>query len=321
MNLKLQTRIAVWKIVVKMDRIKIAKRITWTGFWINLVLSALKIMAGILGRSTAIIADGIHSLSDFVTDLFVIAFINISGKERDSDHHYGHGKYETFATLLISIVLILVAIGIFWNGVNKVTGVFRGEILEQPSFIALAAAIVSIIVKEGLYWYTKRGGEKIESAAVIANAWHHRSDSFSSMGTALGISGAIFLGEGWRILDPIAGIIVSFFILKVALDLGMPSMHELLEKSLPAETEKNIAGIIEKHPDVIMQHNLKTRKVGNAIVVDVHIKLDSNISFVRSHDVATEIEHQLRNKFGTRTITNIHTEPFDEKKYNKMNLK
>jgi cation diffusion facilitator family transporter len=304
-----------------MDRIKIAKRITWTGFWINLLLSALKVMAGLFGKSSAILADGIHSLSDFVTDLFVIAFINISGKERDKDHHYGHGKYETFATLLISLVLIFVAIGIFWNGLNKVTGVVRGEILEQPTFIALAAAILSIIVKEGLYWYTKKGGEKIESAAVIANAWHHRSDSFSSIGTALGISGAIFLGENWRILDPIAGIIVSFFIFKVAFELGMPSMHELLEKSLPAETEKIITGIIENHPDVIMQHNLKTRKVGNVIVVDVHIKLDRNISFVRSHDIATEIENQLRDKYGTRTITNIHTEPFDEKKYNYLSEK
>jgi cation diffusion facilitator family transporter len=309
------------RMLLKMDRIKIAKKITWTGFWINLVLSALKIMAGILGKSTAIIADGIHSLSDFVTDLFVIAFINISGKERDSDHHYGHGKYETFATLLISIVLILVAIGIFWSGINKVLGVISGEVLEQPTFIALAAAILSIIVKEGLYWYTKKGGEKIESAAVVANAWHHRSDSFSSIGTALGISGAIFLGEDWRILDPIAGIIVSIFIFKVAFELGMPSMHELLEKSLPAETEKHITGIIESHPEVIMQHNLKTRKVGNVIVVDVHIKLDRNISFVKSHDVATDIEKTLRNKYGNRTITNIHTEPFDEKKYNKAERK
>jgi len=300
-----------------MDRIKIAKRITWTGFWINFILSGFKIAAGILGRSTAIIADGIHSLSDFVTDLFVLVFINISGKERDYDHHYGHGKYETFATLLISIVLLLVAIGIFWSGVVRVTDAIRGEILEQPTFLALAAAIISIIVKEGLYWYTKQGGEKIESAAVIANAWHHRSDSFSSIGTAIGISGAIFLGENWRILDPIAGIIVSIFILKVAFDLGMPSIHELLEKSLPTDMENMIAGIIEKHPEVIMQHNLKTRKVGNVIVVDVHIKLDRNITFVRSHDVATEIEKHLKDKFGIRTITNIHTEPFEENKHKK----
>ena len=308
------------KLLLDMDRIKIAKKITWTGFWINLVLSALKIVAGFMGKSTAIIADGMHSLSDFVTDLFVIAFINISGKERDVDHHYGHGKYETFATLLISIVLILVAIGIFWSGFNKVLDVIRGEVLEQPSFIALAAAILSIIVKEGLYWYTKKGGEKIESAAVVANAWHHRSDSFSSIGTALGISGAIFLGEDWRILDPLAGIIVSFFIFKVAFELGMPSMHELLEKSLPAETENQIQGIIESHPDVIMQHNLKTRKVGNVFVVDVHIKLDQHISFVKSHDIATDIEKQLRYKYGNRTITNIHTEPFDNKKYDKTKL-
>lgn len=296
-----------------MDRVKIAKKITWIGFFVNLVLSVIKILAGIFGKSTAILADGIHSISDFVTDLFVIAFINISGKARDSDHQYGHGKYETFATLLISIVLIMVGVGIFWNGFTKISDVIKGEILEQPTFFALGAAIISIIVKEGLFWYTKIGGEKIQSAAVIANAWHHRSDSFSSIATAVGITGAIFLGENWRILDPIAGMVVSFYILKVAIELGLPSMHELLEKSLPHEMLVDITEIIESHPEVIKQHNLKTRKVGNVIVIDVHIKLDKDISFVKSHDVATEIELELRAKFGSTTITNIHTEPFIEK--------
>ena len=259
------------------------------------------------------IADGIHSLSDFVTDLLVILFIGISGKEKDDDHRYGHGKYETFATLLISLALMLVAIGIFWSGLTKVIQVFRGEILEQPTYLALAAAIVSIIFKEGLYWYTIKTGEKIKSNAVIANAWHHRSDAFSSIGTAVGVSGAIFLGETWRILDPIAGVIVSVFIVKVAFELGMPSMHELLEKSLPKETEKAIVDIIESHPEVILQHNLKTRKIGYIYAIDVHIKLDKNISFVKSHDVATEIEISLREKFGEKTVTNIHTEPYVEK--------
>lgn len=296
-----------------MDRVKIAKKITWIGFFVNLVLSVIKILAGIFGKSTAILADGIHSISDFVTDIFVLAFINISGNERDNDHHYGHGKYETFATLLISIVLIMVGVGIFWNGFTQISNVIRGEILEQPTYFALGAAILSIVVKEILFWYTKKGGEKIESAAVIANAWHHRSDSFSSIASAAGIFGAIFLDENWRILDPIAGMVVSFYILKVAIKLGLPSMHELLEKSLPKVMLDDIATLIESHPDVIQQHNLKTRKVGNVIVIDVHIKLDKNISFVKSHDVATEIEKGLRKKFGTSTITNIHTEPFSIK--------
>ena len=296
-----------------MNRVEEAKKVTWVGFGVNMLLTVIKIIAGFAGKSTALIADGIHSLSDFVTDLLVILFIGISGKEKDDDHRYGHGKYETFATLLISLALMLVAIGIFWSGLTKVIQVFRGEILEQPTYLALAAAIVSIIFKEGLYWYTIKTGEKIKSNAVIANAWHHRSDAFSSIGTAVGVSGAIFLGETWRILDPIAGVIVSVFIVKVAFELGMPSMHELLEKSLPKETEKAIVDIIESHPEVILQHNLKTRKIGYIYAIDVHIKLDKNISFVKSHDVATEIEISLREKFGEKTVTNIHTEPYVEK--------
>ena len=294
------------------ERVRIAQQVTWVGFFINLVLSILKIIAGITSRSAAMIADGVHSFSDFITDAFVLIFIRISGKERDQDHHYGHGKYETFATLLISIALLLVGIGIFWNGVTMVMDVLNGKELQQPGFVALIAAIVSILVKEALYWYTAIKGKKIESQAVIANAWHHRSDAFSSIGTALGIAGAIFLGPQWRILDPLAGMIVSIFILKVAFDLGKPSMHELLEQSLPESTLQEISKLVEAHPEVIFQHNLKTRRIGNIIAIDIHIKLDKNISFVHSHDVATEIEKSLRKKYGERTVTNIHTEPYEK---------
>lgn len=294
------------------ERIRIAQQVTWVGFFINLVLSVLKIIAGITSRSAAMIADGVHSFSDFITDAFVLIFIRISGKERDQDHHYGHGKYETFATLLISIALLLVGIGIFWNGVTMVMDVLNGKELQQPGIVALIAAIVSILVKEALYWFTAIKGKKIESQAVIANAWHHRSDAFSSIGTALGIAGAIFLGTNWRILDPLAGMIVSIFILKVAFDLGKPSMHELLEQSLPESTLQEISKLVEAHPEVIFQHNLKTRRIGNIIAIDIHIKLDKNISFVHSHDVATEIEKSLRKKYGERTVTNIHTEPYEK---------
>ena len=293
-----------------MERVKEAKKVTWIGFVVNFILTAFKIVAGITGKSTAMIADGVHSLSDFVTDVLVILFMGISGKDKDQDHRYGHGKYETFATLLISLALLVVAVGIFWTGATKVIQVFGGVVLEQPSYIALWAAIISVISKEILYRYTKKVGGKIDSNAVIANAWHHRSDAFSSIGTTLGITGAIFLGEQWRILDPIAGLIVSFFIAKVAIQLGMPSVHELLERSLPQETEDIIIELINSHPDVIFHHNLKTRKIGNIYAIDVHIKLDKNISFVKSHDIATDIEVRLRKKFGEKTVTNIHTEPY-----------
>lgn len=291
-------------------RISEARKVTWIGFIINLLLTTFKLSAGFLGKSTAMVADGVHSLSDFVTDLIVIIFIGMSGKEKDDDHKYGHGKYETFATLIISLVLFIVGIGIFWNGLSKVLGVINGEILEQPTIIALIAAILSVIVKEAMFWYTKIIGERIDSQAVIANGWHHRSDAFSSIGTALGIGGAIFLGEHWRILDPIAGIIVSLFIAKVSIELGLPSVQELLEKSLPIEIEKEIIDIISFDKEILLHHNLKTRKIGSIYAIDVHIKLDQNISFVHSHDIATDLEQRLKNRFSLNTIINIHTEPY-----------
>jgi cation diffusion facilitator family transporter len=292
------------------ERTKTAQKVTWVGFFVNLVLTTFKLLAGIFGKSTAMLADGIHSLSDFITDLVVLVFIGVSGKDKDNDHRYGHGKYETFATLIISLVLLAVGVGIFWSGLSKVIEVIQGKSIEQPTLIALIAALISIVTKELLFWYTKKAGIRINSQAVIANGWHHRSDAFSSVGTALGISGAMFLGEEWRILDPIAGIIVSIFIAKVAIDLAMPSIHELLERSLPEATENEIADIINSDTRILAFHNLKTRKIGNLIAIDVHIKLDRDISFVHSHDIATQLEIALRNRFGDKTITNIHTEPY-----------
>lgn len=291
-------------------RSKTAQHVTWVGFFVNLLLTIFKLLAGILGRSTAMIADGVHSLSDFVTDIIVIIFIRIAGKERDEDHLYGHGKYETFATLLISIALFVVGFGIFISGAMKIISTFNGETLESPTLLALIAALISIVSKELLFQYTRKIGNKIDSQAVIANAWHHRSDAFSSIGTSLGIAGAIFLGEKWRILDPIAGVVVSFFIIKVAIELGIPSVHELLEKALPKEINAEISIIILKNPEIKAFHNLKTRKIGNIYAVDVHIKLDNEVSFVHSHDIATDVEINLRKRFGENTITNIHTEPF-----------
>ena len=287
-----------------------AQHVTWVGFYVNLLLTIFKLLAGILGRSTAMIADGVHSLSDFVTDIIVIIFIRIAGKERDEDHLYGHGKYETFATLLISLALLVVGFGIFVSGAMKIISTFNGETLESPTMLALIAALVSIVSKELLYRYTRKVGDEINSQAVIANAWHHRSDAFSSIGTSLGIAGAIFLGEKWRILDPIAGVVVSFFIIKVAIELGIPSVHELLEKALPVEINAEISTIILRNPEIKALHNLKTRKIGAIYAVDVHIKLDSEVSFVHSHDIATDVEVNIRKRFGENTITNIHTEPF-----------
>jgi len=292
------------------ERTRVIRSVTLTGSLVNILLTAGKILAGIAGKSSAMIADGVHSLSDLATDFIVIFFTGISGKERDSDHQYGHGKFETFATMLISFALIAVGIGILWSALEKVIGSFKGIIIEQPGMIALYAALVSIISKEWLFWYTKAAGRKVKSQALAANAWHHRSDVFSSIGTALGISGAIFLGEKWRILDPLAGIVVSLFILRVAIRIAGPSIQELLESSLPADARNDISEIIKTTVGVKCFHNLRTRKIGESVAVDVHIKVDREMSVESSHEIATEIEEKIKERFGLRSHIGIHIEPY-----------
>jgi cation diffusion facilitator family transporter len=301
------------------NRTQQAQRVTWVGFFVNLVLTLGKVFAGVVGHSAAMVADGVHSLSDFATDIIVLAFVHVSDKESDEDHRYGHGKFETFATMLISMALLFVGLGICYSGIRNIIRSVSGEILLQPSYIALIAAIVSILSKEWLAGYTVRVGKSINNQAVIANAWHHRSDALSSIGTMLGIGGAIFLGEKWRLLDPLAGVVVSFFIVQVAVRIGMPSIKELLEVALPDEIEKEILDIIHETPGVKASHKLKTRKVGNVYAIDIHVKLDPDISFINSHDIATEIEKNLREKYGERTQINIHTEPFKGHRHTKAN--
>lgn len=287
-----------------------AKRITVIGLLINILLTIGKLIAGSIGKSTAMLADGVHSLSDIITDFIVIAFMAVSGKESDSDHHYGHGKYETFATMLISFALMIVGVGIFWEALQNILAAISGKELPQPGMIAFYAALVSILFKEILYRYTNAVGVKINSQAIIANAWHHRSDAFSSIGTAAGIGGAIFLGESWRILDPVAGMIVSFFIMKVAWDLGIPSIKELLEVALPESVRKDISNIINSQKGVKSFHRLRTRKIGSTMAIEVHVKVDKGLSVEESHEIATSVEDALRKNYGRQTHVGVHIEPY-----------
>ena len=297
------------------QRVKKAQRVTVIGFIVNLLLSAGKITAGIVGKSSAMLADGVHSLSDFVTDVIVIVFLRMSAKKSDEDHTYGHGKYETFATLLIAVALLIVGIGIGWESAHKIIIAVRGEELPRPHLIALWAALVSIVSKEIRFRYTRYVGQKIDSQAVIANGWHHRSDALSSIGTAIGISGAIFLGDKWHILDPIAGFIVSLFILKVAWQLGKPCMDELLEHALPSDICSKIAIAITSNPNVVSFNELRTRKVGNTIAIDVHIQLDKETSFVEAHNITSDVEQSIKEMLGNDVYVNIHTEPVDTTSY------
>lgn len=284
-------------------------RVTLVGSVVNLLLLVFKFVAGILGHSAAMLADAVHSLSDFVTDIIVIVFVRISSKPEDEGHDYGHGKYETLATAIIGLVLLFVGFGILWNGATSIWDFWQGGELKEPGMLALWAALVSIVFKELLYQYTVLKGRRLNSQAVVANAWHHRSDALSSIGTAVGIGGAILLGERWLILDPLAAVVVSLFIMKVAIQLLVPCVEELLEKSLPAEVEEKIKQEILSFPGVTSPHHLRTRRIGSSYAIEVHIRMNGKITLEEAHRTATAIENRLKGEFGSRTYINIHVEP------------
>ena len=275
----------------------------------NIVLLLFKFVAGIVGHSAAMLADAIHSLSDFVTDLIVLVFVHISGKPKDKSHDYGHGKYETLAMTIIGVALLGVAIGIVYSGVIKVIDWLHGEQLEAPGLLALWAALVSVVLKEAVYRYSMVKARQLNSQAVEANAWHHRSDALSSLGTAVGIGGAIFLGQRWTVLDPIASVIVGLFITKVAVDLLRDGIGDLMEQSLPDEVEEEMLRLVATLPGVIEPHDLCTRRIGNHYAIELHILMDGDISLREAHDKASEVESLLRNRYGESTHVAVHVEP------------
>ena len=286
-------------------------KVTIVGALANVILLIFKFVAGIISNSAAMIADAVHSLSDFITDVVVIVFVKISSKPQDKSHDYGHGKFETLATLIIGIALLFIGLMILYNGVSATYRcIWLGGELHRPGMIAFWAAIFSIILKEAVYQYTVFKGKNLNSQAVIANAWHHRSDAFSSIGTAVGIGGAIFLGDKWVVLDPIAAIVVSVFIINVSLKIIIKSINELLEKSLPDEIENEIIKVAESFDMVKDVHDLRTRRIGNNIAIEMHLLMDGNLSLQCTHNTTELIESELRKKYGEHTHIAIHVEPF-----------
>jgi cation diffusion facilitator family transporter len=284
-------------------------RVTITGSIVNIVLLVMKFVAGILGNSAAMVADAVHSLSDFLTDIIVIVLVKLSSKPADKDHDYGHGKYETIATSIIGIALIAVSLMLAWNGIDKIIFVVKGGDIESPCMIAFIAAIVSILLKEWVFRVTKKVALEVDSQALEANAWHHRSDALSSIGTAIGIGGAVLLGNSFAVLDPIAAVIVSVFIFIAAYRLLRQASGELLEESLPKETEDKIEEIVYRDSLVSDIHNLHTRRIGSIIAIEMHLRLPGDISLEESHRHATAIERALRDEFGSGTHIMLHIEP------------
>lgn len=278
----------------------------------NLLLTAFKLVAGLLGRSSAMIADAIHSLSDLVSDIVVLVMVKVSSKGVDKNHDYGHGKFETLATVVVAVILLWVGVELLIEGIGKIRLVLIGETLPVPGTIALWAALISILVKEILYQWTSRVGKKVNSSAMITNAWHHRSDALSSIGAAIGIGGAICFGGKWVILDPIVGCIISIFIVVIAVKMAIPALYELTDGSLPEEIEQHIMQLILSVDGVTNVHDLRTRRNGPIMIIGAHIVVDPNMTVANAHHLTVLAENAIRNQFGNETQISIHIEPTEE---------
>lgn len=294
----------------RMERDKKVYRVTLLGSVVNLLLLVFKFVAGVLGHSAAMIADAVHSLSDFVTDLIVIVFVKISSKPEDADHAYGHGKYETLASCIIGLALIVVGVMMGYNAMVKIVDVVRnGTELASPGIIALAAAVLSIVLKEWMFHLTRKVAREVDSPAVEANAWHHRSDALSSVGTAIGIGGAVLLGSKWAVLDPIAALVVSVFIVVQAAKILSDAIDQLMEKSLPRDVEQRICEIVYEEEGTSDIHHLRTRKIGSQISIELHVRMNGYLTLREVHDKSIAIEKRLRAAFGDSTYINLHVEP------------
>ena len=294
----------------RMERDKKVYRVTLLGSVVNLLLLVFKFVAGVLGHSAAMIADAVHSLSDFVTDLIVIVFVKISSKPEDADHAYGHGKYETLASCIIGLALIVVGVMMGYNAMVKIVDVVKnGTELARPGIIALAAAVLSIVLKEWMFHLTRKVAREVDSPAVEANAWHHRSDALSSVGTAIGIGGAVLLGSKWAVLDPIAALVVSVFIVVQAAKILSDAIDQLMEKSLPRDVEQRICEIVYEEEGTSDIHHLRTRKIGSQISIELHVRMNGYLTLREVHDKSIAIEKRLRAAFGDSTYINLHVEP------------
>lgn len=293
------------------NTLRTVRHVTWVGFWVNALLMIIKIAVGLWGHSDALVADGIHSLSDFATDLMVIVFVTLAYRRADHDHPYGHGKFETLGTLIIGLVLLAVGVGIAWGGVTTIAGMARGINPPAPDVWTLAVACISVLAKEWLYRYTARAGKRVDSPALVANAWHHRSDAISSLATVAGIGLVLASGGRWELADPIATIVIAGFIVWSALCICRPALDQLLEKSLPPGTIGQLARIIRHTPGVEGMHRLRTRHNGQNAIVDVHIKVNGDLSVTHGHAIATAVEQGVRQLLGNETIVGVHVEPVD----------
>lgn len=279
----------------------------------NLLLAVAKTIAGIIGKSSAMTADAIHSLSDVVCDGMVLLMVRISGRGSDKKHNWGYGKYETVATMAVSVLLIVVAVELMTDGISSIRSILSGEISEKPGMIALWVAIISIIVQEGIFRWTVHVGKAVESQTMIANAWHHRSDALSSVGSLIGIGGAILLGGKWTMLDPLVGCIISIVILVIALKMLFPALSELTEGSMPEDEREKVEDIINTNIAPGRLKELKTRKSGAVSIIEFSYRISADTTIVEADAISDRIETLLKEEFGEGTTVTAVPEAEEQK--------
>lgn len=287
------------------------RRITWIGLGINIVLSGLKLVAGILGNSQAIVADAVHSLSDGTTDIAVLVGVAYWSKPPDRGHPHGHGRIETLVTTGIGVALGAVAAGIAYNAVTTISQ----HHAHPPGLIALGAALLSIVSKEALYRWTVVVGRRIESSAVVANAWHHRSDAFSSIPVLIAVAG-VRIHPAWFFLDHLGAVVVSVFIFRTGVMVAWPALRELVDAAAPARDLENIRRIAQATEGVREVHAIRTRSSGGKLEVDLHVLVDGDMSVRRGHDVAEEVQQRLVSGGPHLTDVIVHIEPYEPRESN-----
>ncbi len=292
------------------QRSAMANRVTWLSIIVNTILTVGKLLAGVLGHSAAMVADAIHSASDFATDFAVLVGMRLAERPQDHDHPYGHGKYETLAAVLIGVALIGVGILIALQAGHTLYHAVVDKIFpERPAMLALWAGLISIIVKEALYQVTVKVARQTENDALLANAWHHRSDALSSIATSLGAGAAAIFGGAWVLLDPVAAIFVGLLLTKVAWEIIADSVDKLLEHGMSARENAQILELVHTVEGLSEPHHLRSRRVGSVAVIELHFRVDAEMTVRESHDIACRVEQRLHDTFGQDAIITIHVEP------------
>ncbi len=286
------------------------KRITWIGLILNIFLTVLKFVGGIVGHSEAIIADAVHSVSDFGTDLALLLGIRAWSKPRDERHPFGHERIETIIALFMGVFLAVVGI---WIVQDSLRGIEKAHLL-QPGYIALIAAGVSIVSKEIMYHWTRHVGRKTSSMALMANAWHHRSDALSSIPAGLAVLGAILLPPEWAFLDRIGALVVCIFLFHAAYRIIAPAINELLDTVPESHVPRELLEIITQTPGVMLVHKVRTRSAGAHVLTDAHIEVDPDISVTAGHDIAERIKQRVLQQLPEVAEITIHVEPYGDTK-------